>query len=567
MHMDSELFFQILFKVVGGLGIFLLGMKNMSEGMQSVAGEKLRKLISSVTSNRLMACGVGTLITSIIQSSSVTTVITVGMVNAGLMTLRQAIGVIMGANIGTTMTAWILVLDVSKYGLPLLGAAAFFYLFSKRDKLRFTAAVFLGLGMVFFGLELMKDGFAPLSELEGFEVWLSRFEPTTYWGLMRTVLVGTVLTAIIQSSSATIGITMGLAFTGVISYPTAAALVLGENIGTTITALLASFGTSTNARRAAYAHCLFNVIGVLWITSIFHWYIDKVVWFVTAVQGGNAPDVAVYTNAGATYPYCGAAIAATHSGFNILNTFVFLPFVGVLDRFLRWIVPEHRVPQPARLTYLDVRMLETPAFGLEQAYKEILKMADTVDRMFSRLHEILAAGVIDANKAEEIFQQEVDLDEMQREIVEFIGHIMTGNISHEIIEESRRQLRMVDEYESISDYVTSILKLRLKLRDNDLAITPEGLEDLLKLHVKVDAYIKLIGQAMKEEREEFFTEAQAKGNSLTRFVKDCRNRHLARVSDGKASPLKSLIFTDMLTAYRRIKDHAFNIAEVLAGEK
>ena len=168
---------EIIFQVCGGLGIFLLGMKNMSEGMQAVAGDKIRKLISAVTNNRILACGVGTVVTSIVQSSSVTTVMVVGMANAGLMTLVQAIGVILGANIGTTITGWILVLKIGKYGLPMLGVAAFFFLFSKKDRIRFTAMVFVGLGMVFFGLQLMKLGFAPIKEMPAFEEWFHRFDP------------------------------------------------------------------------------------------------------------------------------------------------------------------------------------------------------------------------------------------------------------------------------------------------------------------------------------------------------------------------------------------------------
>ncbi|MDD5134480.1 MAG: Na/Pi symporter [Phycisphaerae bacterium] len=278
--MNSKDTMELIFNVVGGLGIFLYGMKCISEGMQAVAGEKLRKLINAVTNNRFIACGIGTLVTTIIQSSSITTVIAVGMVNAGIMTLTQAIGVTLGANIGTTVTAWILVIKVGAYGLPLLGISSIVYLFSKKEKLRYSAIALFGLGMVFFGLELMKDGFAPLRTMPEFQMWFSRFSPSSYFGVMRCVLAGAVLTAVVQSSSATIGITMGLAVNGIIDYPTAAALVLGENIGTTITAWLASLGASTNAKRASYAHIVFNVLGVLWITAIFGFYTKAIESFI-----------------------------------------------------------------------------------------------------------------------------------------------------------------------------------------------------------------------------------------------------------------------------------------------
>lgn len=234
-------YWKLIFTVIGGLGIFLLGMKNMSEGLQAIAGNGLRKMISAVTDNRLMAAGVGTTVTMLVQSSSITTVMVVGFVNSGFMTLSQAIGVIMGANIGTTVTGWILALKIGKYGLPLLGFGAFGYLFVRKDRYRFIALALMGLGMVFFGLELMKNGFSVVKELPDFEAWFARFDASTYFGVLKCAAVGCVLTFIVQSSSATLGITMSLAAIGVIPFETAAALVLGENIGTTITAWLISF--------------------------------------------------------------------------------------------------------------------------------------------------------------------------------------------------------------------------------------------------------------------------------------------------------------------------------------
>jgi phosphate:Na+ symporter len=267
--MDIKLIIQIFIGTIGGLGLFLLGMKQMSEGMQAVAGEKIRKLISAITDNRLIACGVGAAITSLIQSSSVTIVMVVGMVNAGLMTLRQAIGVVLGADIGTTITAWLVALHIVDYGLPILGISALFFLFSNNDRIRFTAMITLGLGMIFFGLELMKQGFQPLHDKPEFLALFSRFEPTSYIGVIKCVLVGSLITALIQSSSATVAITITLANTQVIGFETAVALVLGENIGTTITAYLASLGATTDAKRTAFTHIIIKVIGVIIMIPLF----------------------------------------------------------------------------------------------------------------------------------------------------------------------------------------------------------------------------------------------------------------------------------------------------------
>ncbi len=561
--MEGEVVVTMVFGIIGGLGIFLLGMKNMSEGMQAVAGERLRKMIGAVTNNRLMACGVGTAITCLVQSSSITTVMVVGMVNAGIMNLVQAIGVILGANIGTTITGWILVLKVGKYGLPILGVAAFFYLFSKRDRVRFTASIFVGLGMVFYGLQLMKQGFAPLKDMPEFVEWFARFSPHNYFGVLKCCLVGAVLTAIVQSSSATLGITISLAYIGAIDFPTAAALVLGENIGTTITAYLASLGASTNAKRASYAHIMVNLLGVAWITLIFGFYTGLIVKFI-----GTDPSMGVLGAGGEmTYPFAASAIAATHTGFNVVNVMIFLPLTGLLSKLLYKMVPAKEVEMEPHLTVLNVRMLDTPALAIQQSRKEIFKMSDRAEEMLDPLREVIVEQKTEKKNSDIIFGRENDLDLMQKEIVEFISAIMAGNVSHQLVERARRQLRIADEYESIGDYVMNILKLNIKMQKADMRMGEEGLNDILALHDRVAEFIRLIDKSVKRRDAQVIKNAQNKGNAITRLMKESRTRHLDRVESGETSPLKSLIYTDILNSYRRIKDHALNIAEVLAGEK
>jgi len=561
--MDVKLVSEIVFGVVGGLGIFLLGMKNMSEGMQAVAGDKIRKMINAVTNNRLIGCGVGVAVTSLIQSSSVTTVMVVGMVNAGLMTLQQAIGVILGANIGTTVTAWILVLEIGKYGLPMLGVSAFFFLFSKRERVRYTATMFLGLGMVFFGLELMKTGFNPLSDLPEFKEWLTRFSPDSGWfGILKCALVGTIITAIVQSSSATVGVTMGLAYTGIINYHTAAALVLGVNVGTTITAILASIGANSNAKRAAYAHTIVNVIGVLWIFPIFWYYVSMVERFVHI-----DPTTPVVKDGSTTFPHVLEAIAITHTGFNLANGLIFLPFITYFNKLLFMLVPEKKYKELTHLTFLDVRMLDTPAIALQQSQNEILRMGEEVEHMLALLKDNLNNQTSDIKKQEEIFEIEKHHDLSQKEIVEFLGHILTGTIPHDVMNRGRRQLRMADEYESISDYVTNILKLILKMHNTNQRMTEQGVKEILDLHNHVADYIHFVNQAVRVENKEILTSGVTQGESITHLMKKYRSTHLDRVGTGHATPLSSLIYTDILNAYRRIKDHSFNIVEVLSGEK
>ncbi len=543
----------ILFAAIGGLGIFLLGMHYLSSGLQTIAGDRLKWLIGKVTNNRIFAATIGTFVTVIIQSSSITTVMVVGFVNAGIMTLKQAIGVIMGANVGTTITGWILVVKIGKYGLPLLGISALVSLFSKKEKVKYIATIFMGLGMIFFGLELMKDGFAPIKEMENFKTWFHAFEATTYLGVLKCILVGAILTMIVQSSSATLGITIGLATTGVIGFETAAALVLGENIGTTITAFLASFGAKTNAKRAAYAHVIFNVLGVIWIALLFPIYIVLVRNIIVSISGDFS---------------MAAGIATTHTIFNVANTLLFLPLVGVLAKFLEKIVPTQDTDKTAKVTKLDVRMFETPIILVEQTKKEIIYMGEVIQKMLENLKQGIMNDHSKKNKTvQEIFQAEQDMDDFQKEVSTFLIELMTTGLAHSTVESARKNLSLCDEYESISDYIMNIEKLRLKLRNNNLTLTEDKKQDLLNLQEKVNKYFNFINEAYINDNFEIIDESSEINKDATKFFKDLRDVHHKRLLESKVDPLMSTSYMDMLSAYRRIKDHIFNVSEVMAGEK
>ncbi len=564
--MDSEILIGIVFKALGGLGIFLLGMKNMSEGVQAIAGPKLRQMIDLATTNRMVAVGMGTFVTCLVQSSSITTVIVVGLVNVNVMNLTQAFGVIMGANIGTTITGWILVLEIGKYGLPILGGSALAYLFTKRERVRYLAMAIMGLGMVFFGLELMKNGFKPLRTMPEFEAWFSAFSPQNYFGVLKCAFVGAILTAIVQSSSATLGITIGLASTGVIDFPTAAALVLGENIGTTITAFLASIGGSVNARRASYSHILFNLVGVVWITAIFAIYLRIVIAIVENVYGGD-PSTMVMKEGLETFPYITAGIALTHSIFNIINVIIFLPLMGPIAAGLERLVPDKVAKTPAHLSYFDYGLVSTPSLAIQQSQKEILNMGTGVRKMMDEVRPLLERQESNVDAEKRIFHREEVLDIVQKEISEFLSEILHDNVPHDVMIESTSQLRVADEYESISDYIVTILKLSLRLRKEDMGLSKMEIEEVLQLHDHVSEYVNMINDAVVERRGSVLSKARTQGDTITHVVREFRTNHLERLGRGECKPLESLAFTDMLNAYRRIKDHALNIAEVLGGEK
>ncbi|MDD3275921.1 MAG: Na/Pi cotransporter family protein [Kiritimatiellales bacterium] len=562
--MNAELIWTVLFEVLGGLGIFLLGMKYMSEGLQAVSGERLRKIITAVTDNRFTAVIVGLTVTCIIQSSSITTVMVVGLVNSAMMTLTQAIGVIFGANIGTTITGWILTLKVGKYGLPLLGISAFLFLFSKNERVRYTGMAMMGIGMIFFGLELMSNGFKPLRTVPEFLHWLHSVEATSYFGVLKCVAVGCILTMIVQSSSAMLGITMGLASTGMIDFATAGSLVMGENIGTTITAFLASIGTNTNAKRAAYAHIVFNVLGVIWITAIaLPFYFP----FITKILGQNPNLMLMLDNGEPSYPHIMPAIALVHTVFNVTNTLIFLPFVGLLAKLVTKLVPEKGAPEVPHLTYLDVRMLDTPALSVIQSQKQILFMGESVELMLEKLSKVLENAEPDEEIEKKIFHRENILDNVQKEVMVFLGELISGQVPHDIMEKARRQMRMADEYESVSDYAAAVLKGLRKLRKNELVFAPEGMEEFKDLNRRVLDYVKKVNAAVRFEDSKAAMMLLPVSADITRIMKDYRQRHLDRLTEGKVTALSSLVYTDMINSYRRMKDHTLNIAEVAAGEK
>ncbi len=558
--MDS--FLELIFQLLGGLGIFLLGMKSMSDGMQAVAGSSLRRLIGVVTDNRLTATVVGIFVTCVVQSSSITTVMVVGFVNSGVMALSQAIGVIMGANIGTTITGWILVLKIGKYGLPILGAAAFGYLFSKNERRRYTAMAIMGVGMVFFGLELMKDACAIIKQMPSFEEWFSLFNADTYLGVLKCALVGCVMTTLVQSSSATLGITISLASQGVISYETAAALVLGENIGTTITALFASLGATTNARRAAYFHVIFNMLGVLWITAIFSWYV-KIVPQIVNVDVLQPKIV----NGEITFPGTTAAIAATHSIFNVINTLIFLPFVPLFVKLLQKLVPSKSYKEKPRLTDLDIRMLETPLLAIEQSQKEIERMGDGCLKMLSWLGELREQSTPDTALADRLKKREEVLDHMQDEIAEFVTKLLSGNVPHSVSEEGRRQIRIADEFESISDYIQDLDKFDRKLRKAGHRFTETQRESLKHLQQQTSIYIGQIHEGLIQANRNTMTQTEQLAKRIRDLIKTSRKQHLEELSHASIAPVISVAFLASLNAFARVQDHSYNIAETISGEK
>jgi phosphate:Na+ symporter len=564
--MNIDLILKMLFNLVGGLGIFLLGMKYMQQGLQVVAGPRIRKMINAVTSNRFLAVGIGLSVTTLVQSSSVTSVMVIGLVNSELMALSGAIGVIMGANIGTTITGWMLALKIGKYGLPIVGLTAFGWLFLKKEKFRYTALAILGIGMVFFGLELMKDGFRPLRGQPEFTAMFHAFQATNYFGVLKAALVGCVLTVIVQSSSATLGITIALANTGAIDFYTAAALILGENIGTTITAFLASLGADDiNAKRAAYFHVIFNVLGVAWITALFH---PVYIPFITNIVVGADPNTQTATG---TFPYMTSAIAAVHSGFNITNVLLFLPFTTFFANLLTRLAKGKRKAQKDYLTHLDFNVGTSPLAAIEQSRFEISRMDFRVWEMMDNLRTIIADNEDGKNSQklrDQVFEREKMLDKVQIEVTTFLTNLLARSISYELAEEARVQLRLADEYESVSDYITNVLKLRLRLQEANVKLSREQQKELVELHDAVATYYNSVRNGQQSDSTaRYLQKIRKDSREITDKIRSLRDIHWNRLSSEKVEPLISTSYMDIVVAYRRIKDHLLNIGEANVGGK
>lgn len=542
--------FKIIYTLMGGLGIFFFGMKMMSDALQQAASDVIANAINSLTSNRFLAVVVGMLVTMIVQSSSVTTVMVVGFVNAGLMGLTQAIGVILGSNIGTTITGWIISIKVGKYGLLFIGLGIFPILFSKNSKVQLAGRVVFGVGMIFVGLNLMSGAFKPLRTNQEFLSMISYFSGQDYMSYFASIITGCLLTVIIQSSSAMLGITIALATTGIITFPTAAALVLGENIGTTITALLASVGTNTNAKRAARAHAFFNVFGVLAIFSVLPYYIEFIDYLV--------PGEASLVEADGTVPYIAAHIAASHTFFNVVASLIFLPFIGYLARFVIKITPETDEEKKELILVGDVSDV-IPATAIIQAEFETRKMKDILDRMFACSKEFLKNPTTE--KYTKVRDYEQVTDNIQKEVTVFLCKVMQKPMSSNQSFKSQAIIKIVDEMESIADYMDRIVGYKNRFKKENTA-GPSS-EEYDKFMDEIWSFFQLCASGFLNDQRHDLLSIFKKSEELRVWADDMRDRHLERVAKGEYEPLSALTYSDMVVALRKIRAHSMNIAEAV----
>lgn len=564
--------------LLGGLAIFLFGMKIMSDGLQKVSGEKLRQLLAAATANRCAATFCGALVTSIIQSSSATTVMVVGFTSAGLLTLYQALGVIFGANIGTTMTAWIVSLfgfkfQISLFALPVI-AVGFFAQFTPRFIIvRRIGETMVGFGLLFLGLDIMKNAIpADFAQNPHVVAWISKFRPDNLLNLLTLIFSGTVLTVILQSSSAVMAMTLTCAAAGIIDFPTACALVLGENIGTTITANLAAIGASKDARRAALGHFLFNVIGVFWVVCVFKHFVHFIDWLVPGSP--YTRETAVLT---AVLPY---HISAFHTVFNLINTAVMLPFLKQLAALTLVFIPKTKREDKKEheLIFLSTRFTQTPELSLIAVRKEVERMMSFVTKMTDKL---IHAVKVDDDKMfqrliEDVKSAEHTTDILEHKINLYLTTLTHGNLSRHAVAQAFSLFDVLNSIERMGDCGEKIARILEKFHTkqpfcgqdvDDLESIAKLTKDVTKRTRRVIVDFQQPTKQWHAQARQTFVEAVKDEEELNTLRKRLLRARRERILAGKsqATPDSITAYADILNNFERIGDYAMRVNENLLG--
>lgn len=529
---------QMVFGLLGGLGLFLFGMHQMGDGLQKAAGSRMRRLLEVLTTNRLLGVLLGTVITSIIQSSSATTVMVVGFVNAGLMNLSQAIDVIMGANIGTTITAQLIAFDLGEYAWIFVAIGALFLLFGRRKMHRYWGEILLGFGLLFIGIETMTGAMKPLRESPVFAELMLTLSNKWYYGL----LVGAGVTAIVQSSSATTGIVQGLARDGLIPLELALPVLFGNNIGTTITAMLSSIGTSVNARRAAMSHLLFNVVGALIFLPVLPWFIQVV---------------------RLTSPSITRQIANAHTVFNVSNTLILLPLSGVLAYVVTQLVPED--PREKKLSLqLDSRLLATPEAALQQAYNEVMHMGDMAVEMLTIARENVTNP--DEDALSRIAVLEDAIDQYEEGITQYLVELSKMSLSDSQAERHRQLYNLINDIERVGDHGTNVGELLEHKAVNQIMFSEAANRELLEFLDYTVETLNLALQAWRDNERKYALAIKEREARIDEKEEELRRRHIDRLNQNLCSPLSGIVYLDIISNLERIGDHAANIGEYYLGK-
>ena len=559
----------VVLTVLGGLGAFLLGMKHLSEGLQAAAGGGLRKFMAQATSHRIVGVGSGVVSTVIVQSSSIITVMLVGFVSTALMTLPQAFAVLIGANIGTTATVWIIAYapDPQMLGHVALGLGGVMYFFLRGERVHHLGLTVIGLGLVFLGLYFMAKGVAPIKANPDLSAVFTRMSADSMLGVAAIALASMVLTAVIQSSAATVAIAMALAQQGLIAYEVAIAALFGANIGTTATGWIAAIGGTADARRTALSHTLSNLLGslaLIWFFPLFVKFGQAVFanWDVAETTVVSGREVKAFT-------HMMAPIAITDTLFAVCRGLIFFPLVRPFCRFVERLIPQPENEKP-HLSALKFGAKISPVIACDQALLEVDFMKRSNLELLDCARKVLSGETEDDDGPERhIVHREDILDNVQREITEFLGSMMSKRLPRDVAERAQRLLRLTDELESVSDECATVLKVVKRLRKQNQRMSEQSVALLLDVHDKVASFAADITPLIRSPRTPFDLEAlQRRSSELHTFVRECRRIQLGRVGpEDPGSSIRVLGELDVINAYERIRAYYLNCAETLAGGK
>ena len=550
----------LAFSLIGGFGLFMYGLKIFSDGLQESTENALKDILHKVTQNKILGISLGFLITAIVQSSSAVTVMTVSFVNANILTLSQAINIILGANIGTTVTGWIISLNIDVLALPSLGIGSIIVIFgSENRRLRFFGEILMGFGMIFYGLILMKMAFEGVRGSEDFEKVFLMANANTMYGRFLCVMIGMIVTAIIQSSSAALGVTISLATVGLIDYPTSVALILGQNIGTTITAVLATLGASTNAKRAALVHCLFNIFGVIYMFFLFPYYI-KLVDIIVGFMNIGDPNLVVDNK----YVNISFYIAAAHTIFNIINVVVFYFLTEKLEKIVCLIIKEKE--DEKHVSILSDKLLNMPVSAEIEVRKEVTYMGEIAQKMLARIEQLFD------NPSERLLTKIRDhekmLDNTDQEIHSFLLKLLGKNTLNSANIASL--INISTYYENLGDNLKDLGKAIIKGNEKKTLFSETQKEDILKmLHNNkefIDYLSELILQYYSLNKEKTYDEAMQKYHEIKGFYYEARERHYDNVDKSLIPALNAHLYGDVLVYFNRSISNLVNIVEALTGK-
>ena len=543
---------EMLFRFIGGLGMFLYGMNVMADGLQKSAGNRMKHLLEFLTRNRLMGILVGAGVTAIIQSSSATTVMVVGFVNAGLMNLTQAVGVIMGANIGTTVTAWLV--SMSEWGAflkpeffaPLLiGIGAFMMLFSKKEKIVDVSEILVGFGVLFIGLNFMSGAITPYREAPIFSEAFRVLGRNPILGM----LAGLAVTALIQSSSASVGILQTLAANGLVNWSSAVFITLGQNIGTCVTALLSSLGAHKTAKRAAVIHLMFNTIGaIVFGLLMFVVFTINKVWASSEINS--------------------VGISMFHTFFNITNTLLLYPFGNLLVKLSGMIVKddgEEQAEEVFELPHIEARFLETPSFAVEGALKETVRMGELAIAHVELVFDAIRTG--SQKRVDKAVRLEQNMNEYEKKMTEYLAQISKGSLTDHQRLIINDLFYTVSDLERISDHCDNLAELTQTMISDGLHFSMEAMQGFEEIAgLTVDA-VKAAVLARETEKMAYVQQVVQIEDEIDDLEEDLRTQHINRLAHNECSAARGVIFLDMLSNIERISDHANNVVGYVADEK